>query len=72
MLIETLRLGVQTTPNRVVEASLQTAEQWAGKRAKSWTVCFQDTTYDKSPVNFPTGYASIVVRYFSTLREGLV
>ncbi|KKN91163.1 hypothetical protein LCGC14_0220290 [marine sediment metagenome] len=72
MLIETLVLGVQTTPDRVIKKSLWMAEQWARKSVWSWSVCFQDTTYDGTPVNYPTGHARITVRYFSTLKEGLV
>jgi len=72
MLIETVRLGVQTSPNNVVEKSIWMAGQWAKKSARSWTICLQDTTYHGAPVDHPTGYALITVRYFSTQREGLV
>lgn len=72
MLIETLHLGIQTNADKVVDCATWKARQWAPKKARSWTICFRDTDYYKNTQYKATGYASIEVVYFSTLKEGLI
>lgn len=66
-----LSLGVQTNPDRLLEDSISKANAWAPSQAKSFTIIeSQNTNYHGHHVTEVTGYASIKVAYFTTMREG--
>lgn len=66
-----LRLGVQTNTNLIFQDALKRARAWAPKKAKSFTISkFQHTDYHGYPSEIKTGYASFIVEYFSTRKEG--
>jgi len=71
MVVDTLTLGIQTTPNNVLSRAISNARYWAPKRSRSFTICLSHTDYHGHAADQPTGYARSVVRYFSTKKEGL-
>lgn len=72
MLICMRNLGAQSNPENVILSAIYVANSWAPRGAKSFTVSLRHTDYHGTTVDSPTGYASTVVRYFSTKREGLL
>jgi len=66
-----LRLGIQTNKGDVQRRSIWLASRWAPKRCKSFTIkrlCHTD--YNGVPVEQETGYATMDVIYFTTIKEG--
>lgn len=66
-----LVLGVQTNVGSTDREADNKARAWAPKRAKSYTIYgFEHTDYHGRRVSKETGYATIVVHYFTTKTEG--
>lgn len=68
-----ITLGVQTNKDKVQEASIKMANEWAPNRSKSFTISrLTHTDYHGLPVpiKHPTGYATIEVYYYTTEKEG--
>jgi len=64
-----LKLGIQTNPGLVDACSLWKAKQWAEKNHKSFTIkSLTHTDYRGNPTESETGYATIKVEYFETLK----
>lgn len=68
---DTLTLGVQTNPEELEADSITKANSWAPSRAKSFTILeSRNTNYHGHSVAQVTGYATIKVAYFTTVKEG--
>lgn len=67
---KTIRLGVQTNKGNTFASSVLMAKAWAPKGAKSFSFTSFHTDYHGRPVDEETGYATITVSYFSTIKEG--
>lgn len=67
---ETLRLGVQTSPDTFEAVAHWKASMWATARAKSYSLCLRNESYEGRPADNCTGYGTAIVRYYSRLSEG--
>lgn len=68
---DTLTLGVQTNPEDLLADSISKGNAWAPRLAKSFTIIeSQNTNYHGHHVVQITGYATIKVAYFTTVKEG--
>jgi len=68
-----LRLGIQTNKGNVSKESMLIAKSWAPKNCKSFTIkSLVNTNYDGLPMPNETGYASMDVEYFTTVKEGKI
>lgn len=66
-----LHLGIQTNKGNTNKEAIRLAKRWAPTSAKSFTIeSLIHTNYNGSPQKEETGYAKIVVSYFSTEKEG--
>jgi len=64
-------LGIQSNPARFQEDCILMAKNWAPKKAKSFTIDkVIHTDYDRNVKRKVTGYATIVVSYYSSVKEG--
>lgn len=64
-------LGIQTNVGGVESNKLWKIKRWAPKRAKSYRITeFYHTDYHGERCEYETGYATVVVEYFTTLKEG--
>ena len=68
-----LRLGVQTSSRRVQENAVWLSHVNAPLIGKSFTIKkLTHTDYYGRAESKPTGYATVIVEYFTTLTEGEV
>lgn len=66
-----LRLGIQSNVERFEEDCISRAKNWAPKKAKSFTIDkVIHTDYHGYIKRELTGYATIVVSYYSSMKEG--
>lgn len=66
-----LRLGIQSNPENFEKDCIIRAKHWAPKNAKSLTIDeVIHTDYHGTIQKEVTGYATIVVSYYSTVKEG--
>jgi len=71
LFVDFLRLGIQTNPGNVSKQSLWLAKQWAPKKCKSFTIkSLSHTDYYGNSMPEETGYATMDVEYFTTVKEG--
>ena len=68
---KSLKLGVQTNIGNIEIASKKMALDWAPKKAKSFTIRrIINTLYDGRFSPKETGYATILVNYYTGTLEG--
>ena len=68
-----LKLGIQTNKGKVGKLSKWVAKQWAPKNCKSLTILkLIHTDYHGVRQEKETGYATINVQYYSTVKEGKI
>ncbi len=70
---KSLNLGIQTNMGLVNTRALEVATAWAPKGSKSFTIdSLQHTNYDGEAQPQETGYATMIVSYYSTRKEGKI
>jgi hypothetical protein len=67
---KTLKLGVQTNKGNVNKHALWLAKLWSPKGTKSFSFSITHTDYNGIPTTEETGYANMIVSYYSTKKEG--
>lgn len=67
-----LHLGIQTTPEQLTEVAHARAKHWAVRQAKSYDLILLHHAgpTDITVVPEPTGVATAIVTFFTTLKEG--
>ena len=70
---KSLKLGVQTNIGDVQKRAICVATAWAPNGSKSFTIeSLRHTDYHGATQLQETGYATIVVSYYSTRKEGKI
>ena len=63
-------LSVQTNPDNVLQRAHEVIKHWKPKKAKSYTMSLMHTDYYGHASDSVTGYARMIVQYFTTIKEG--